>query len=134
MSPKFAKLWIFFYELTFLVVFFWSPKIAPFLAQIFHHLLHFHNFAFSKYFTTCCTLRVFENSLEKSWHIELTLVQVRIFQFNVSTFFQTIFKDSLSAAGGETFWNAKLWKCSRWWIIWAENGAIFGPQKILPKS
>ena len=34
---------------------------------------------------------------------KLALVQVRILQFNVSTFFQTLFKVSKSAAGGETF-------------------------------
>ena len=70
-EAKIRKIVDFFLWANFFGSIFWGPKIAPFSAQIFHHLLHFHNFAFSKCFTTCCTLRVFENSLEKSWHIEL---------------------------------------------------------------
>ena len=55
----------FFLSANFFGSFFGDPKIAPFSAQIFHHLLHFHNFAFSKCFTTCCTSIAFEKSLEK---------------------------------------------------------------------
>ena len=63
---KIRKIVDFFLWANFLGSFIPGPKIAPFQAAKFHHLLHIHKFEFSKSFTTCCTSKDFEKSLEKS--------------------------------------------------------------------
>ena len=67
-EAKIRKIVDFFLWANFLGSFFFGPKIAPFLAGKFPHLLHIHNFAFSKSFPTCCTSKDFEKSLEKLTH------------------------------------------------------------------